>query len=51
MHYYAFIHQYSENIRDERGHRIGYVVVFCDRRERDAFCYDEVVTAYNAELS
>ena len=37
MHY-AFDHYYSENIRDERGHRIGAVVVLDNKRERDEYC-------------
>lgn len=40
-HFYAFNHHYSDNIRDKRGHRIGSVVCFDTKRERDAYCYEE----------
>ena len=40
-HFYAFDHHYDQNIRDERGMRIGRVVVFDHKRDRDAYCYEE----------
>ena len=40
-HFYAFEHHYDQNIRDERGMRIGRVVVFNRKRDRDAYCYEE----------
>ena len=40
-HFYAFEHRYSQDIRDERGMRIGRVVVFDRRRDRDAYCHEE----------
>ena len=40
-HFYAFEHHYDQNIRDERGTRIGRVVVFDHKRDRDAYCYEE----------
>ena len=40
-HFYAFDHDYSSNIRDSRGLRIGSVAAFDSKRERDSYCYEE----------
>lgn len=41
LHFYAFEHRYDQNVCDERGMRIGRVVVFDHKRDRDAYCYEE----------
>lgn len=40
MHHYAFCHKYGMNMRDERGRRIGYVVVFQSANARDMYIYN-----------
>lgn len=40
-HFYAFDHHYGQNIRDEHGMRIGRVVVFDHKRDRDVYCHEE----------
>lgn len=40
MHHYAFCHKYGVNMRDERGRRIGYVVVFPSANARDMYVYN-----------
>lgn len=50
MHHYAFCHKYGINMRDERGRRIGYVVVFPSANARDMYVYNtedcaEIITS------
>ena len=50
MHHYAFCHKYGMNMRDERGRRIGYVVVFPSASARDMYVYNtedcaEIITS------
>ena len=40
-HFYAFDHHYGPNIREAKGMRVGTVVVFDNKRDRDAFCYED----------
>ena len=42
MFYYAFQHTYGINMRDEKNHRIGYVLAFSSKRNRDKFVRDEI---------
>lgn len=49
--FYAFEHHYDQNIRDERGLRIGRVVVFDRKRDRDAYCYEEGAEPIDAKVA
>ena len=50
-HFYAFEHHYDQNIRDERGMRIGRVVVFDHRCDRDSYCYEEDAEPISATVA
>lgn len=42
MYHYAFHHTYGINMRDEHGRRIGYVLAFSSKRNRDKYVNDEI---------
>lgn len=42
MYYYAFQHNYGINTRDAKNHRIGYVLAFRSKRDRDKYVKDEI---------
>lgn len=44
MFYYAFQHTSGINMRDERNHRIGYVLAFSNKRNRDKYVNNEIDT-------
>ena len=42
MFYYAFHHTFGVNMRDGNNHRIGYVLAFSSKRNRDKYVNDEI---------
>lgn len=42
MFYYAFHHTFGVNTRDSHYHRIGYVLAFSSKRNRDNYVIDEI---------